>query len=406
MASKFFYALPILLISIAACNSPKTKEKNKTYTNGSFGYDLAFLQKYDSVIVLKKGDAQVIVSPKYQAKVVTSTADGLEGKSFGWINYKLFDGPLDEHINAYGGENRLWLGPEGGKFSLFFPKGAKMEFANWKTPAAFDSEPWTTMEQNETSVKLQKDMQLVNYAGTVLNLLVKRKITILEKAETGNLLQVNLNSKIKWVGYRTENTITNTGNNEWNSTTGMPCIWMLDMFTPSDSTVVIIPYKNGNLPAANTDYFGTIPNERIRYKNNVLFFKVDGKQRGKLGIYPKRAKPVAGSYDWHHQILTITIFDINPIGKYLNQEWRTDKDPFNGDAMNAYNDGPLADGKQLGPFYELESVSTAAFLQPGNSLSHYHNVFHFRGKEKELNEIAKKVFGVTIEEIKKVFNSP
>lgn len=404
MASKFFYALPILLISIIACNNPETKEENKTYTKGSFGYDLAFLKKYDSVIVLKKGDAQIIVSPKYQAKVFTSTADGLPGKSFGWINYKLFDGPLDEHINAYGGENRLWLGPEGGKFSLFFPKGAKMEFANWKTPAALDSEPWTTMEKNETSVKLQKDMQLVNYEGTVMNLLVKRNITILEKAETENLLQVNFNSKVKWVGYRTENTITNTGNNEWNSTTGMPCIWMLDMFTPSDSTVVIIPYKDGNLPAANTDYFGKIPNERIRYKNNVLFFKVDGKQRGKLGIYPERAKPVAGSYDWQDQILTITIFDINSLGKYLNQEWRTDKDPFSGDAMNAYNDGPLADGKQLGPFYELESVSTAAFLQPGNSLTHYHSVFHFRGEKKELNEIAKKVFRVSIEEIKKVFN--
>ena len=403
MASKFFYALPILLISIIACNNPETKEENKTYTKGSFGYDLAFLKKYDSVIVLKKGDAQIIVSPKYQAKVFTSTADGLPGKSFGWINYKLFDGPLDEHINAYGGENRLWLGPEGGKFSLFFPKGAKMEFANWKTPAALDSEPWTTMEKNGTSVKLQKDMQLVNYAGTVLNLLVKRKITILEKSEVGNLLQVNFNSKIKWVGYRTENTITNTGNNEWNSITGMPCIWMLDMFTPSDSTVVIIPYKDGNLPAANTDYFGKIPNERIRYKNNVLFFKVDGKQRGKLGIYPERAKPVAGSYDWRHQILTITLFDVNPLGKYLNQEWRTDKDPFSGDAMNAYNDGPLADGKQLGPFYELESVSTAAFLQPGNSFTHYHSVFHFRGEKKELNEIATKVFGVTIEEIKNVF---
>ncbi len=404
MASKFFYALPILLISFVACNSPETKEENKTYTKGSFGYDLAFLQKYDSVIVLKKGDALLIVSPKYQGKVFTSTADGLPGKSFGWINYKLFDGPLDEHINVYGGENRLWLGPEGAKFSLFFPKGAKMEFANWKTPAALDSEPWTTMGKNETSVKLQKDMQLVNYAGTVLNQLVKRKITILEKAETENLLQVNFNTKIKWVGYQTENTITNSGNNEWNSTTGMPCIWMLDMFTPSDSTVVIIPYMDGNLPIANTDYFGKLPNERIRYKNNVLFFKVDGKQRGKLGIYPERAKPVAGSYDWQQQILTITLFDVNPLGKYLNQEWRTDKKPFSGDAMNAYNDGPLADGKQLGPFYELESVSTAAFLQPGNALTHYHSVFHFRGEKNELNEIAKKVFGVTIEEIKKVFN--
>ena len=406
MASKFIYALPILLLSIASCNSPETKEENKTYTytKGSFGYDLAFLQKYDSVIVLKNGDAQVIVSPKYQAKVFTSTADGLPGKSFGWINYTLFDGPLDEHINAYGGENRLWLGPEGGNFSLFFPKDAKMEFANWKTPAAFDSEPWTWIEKNETSVKLQKDMQLVNYAGTVLNLSVKRKIKLLEKAEMGNLLQVNSNSKIKWVGYRTENTITNTGNNEWNSTTGMPCIWMLDMFTPSDSTVVVIPYKVGNLPPANTDYFGKIPNERIRYKNNVLFFKVDGKQRGKLGIYPEQVKPVAGSYDWEHQILTITLFDVNPSGKYLNQEWRTDKDPFSGDAMNAYNDGPLADGKQLGPFYELESVSTPAFLQPGHSLTHSHSVFHFMGEEKQLNEIAKKVFGVSIEEIKKVFN--
>ena len=35
----------------------------------------------------------------------------------------------------------LWLGPEGGRFSLILPAGgAKMAFANWKTPAGFDTE--------------------------------------------------------------------------------------------------------------------------------------------------------------------------------------------------------------------------------------------------------------------------
>ena len=53
---------------------------------------------------------------------------------------------------------------------------------------------------------------------------------------------------------------------------------------------------------------------------------------------------------------------------YLNQEWNIIKPPFSGDAVNAYNDGPLADGSQMGPFYEIETVSPAAFLKPGESI--------------------------------------
>ena len=400
----------ILSIMIANCSNQSENTKKETannpenYAPGSFGYDLSFLQKYDSIIVLRNGESGVIISPKYQAKVFTSTADDMQGKSFGWINYKAFQGPLDPHINAYGGENRLWLGPEGGKYSLFFPKDSAMEFKNWRTPAAFDSEAWELVSKNNDSAVLKKEMQLTNYAGTVLNLLVNRRIKLLDKRGMENLLQVNTGSDVKWVGYRTENTITNTGSNEWNSTTGMPCIWMLDMFPPSDSTVVVIPYKDGNGLPANTEYFGKIPEDRIHYKNNVLFFKADGKQRGKLGIKPERALPVAGSYDAANQILTIALFDVNPLGKYLNQEWRTDKAPFSGDAVNSYNDGPLADRKQLGPFYELESVSTPAFLPPGHSATHWHSVFHFTGDEKDLDLIAKKVLGTSIETIKTIFH--
>ena len=68
------------------------------------------------------------------------------------------------------------------------------------------------------------------------------------------------------------------------------------------------------------------------------------------GIAPSAAENFAGSFDAKANVLTITFFTINSSEKYLNQEWGTGKPPFSGDAVNAYNDGPLANGNQLGPF--------------------------------------------------------
>ena len=391
-----------------ACNDAADKNNaGKTYPPGSFGYDAQFLQQYDSIVILSAGDAQVIVSPKYQAKVFTSTATGNNGKSFGWINYKAFTAVTDAHMNAYGGENRFWLGPEGGHYSLFFAPKATMEFTNWKTPAPFDTEPWEIISQDEPSVTLHKNMQLTNYAGTSLSIAVERKISLLTAQAIADTLQLPFDTSVKAVGYETVNTLTNGGKQAWNETTGMPCVWMLDMMPPSAQTVIIMPYKT-NVPdtssaVANTGYFGEIPADRIKYVNGVLLFKADGKSRGKLGIGPARAMPVAGSYDAQNQVLTITLFDVDATGHYLNQEWNTAQPPFSGDVVNAYNDGSLADGSQMGPFYELESVSPAAFLPPGQSLTHRHSVFHFTGNEQVLNTISQKILHISLEAIKKAF---
>jgi hypothetical protein len=99
--------------------------------------------------------------------------------------------------------------------------------------------------------------------------------------------------------------------------------------------------------------------------------------------------------------LTVIIFYANPVsGKYLNQEWASKKPPYQGDWVNAYNDGPLADGTHIGPFYELESVSPAAFLKPGDTLSHKHIVVHFTGDEKDLDILAKQTLNLSLEQIK------
>src|SRR5690606_16998009 len=133
----------------------------------------------------------------------------------------------------------------------------------------------------------------------------------------------------------------------------------------------------------------------------VLFFKADGKSRGKLGLSPQRSKSLAGSYDAQNKILTLALFDVDPESIYLNQAWNLEEDPFKGDAINAYNDGPLEDGSQMGPFYELESVSPAALIKPRESLSHDHTVIHLKGDD--LNEIVEQLFGTSIAETTTIF---
>ena len=93
----------------------------------TFRSDLAFLKCHTETIVLldRERDARVAVCPALQGRVMTSTATGDGGLSYGWINYEaIASGELKPHINVYGGEDRFWLGPEGGQFSIFFKKGA------------------------------------------------------------------------------------------------------------------------------------------------------------------------------------------------------------------------------------------------------------------------------------------
>jgi hypothetical protein len=111
-----------------------------------------------------------------------------------------------------------------------------------------------------------------------------------------------------------------------------------------------------------------------------------------------------GSYDSDNKILTLLICRL-PEGKkdYVNSSWEIQKDPFSGDAINSYNDGPLADGTQMGPFYELETSSPAADLKPGESLSHIQYTLHLTGNLQELDKVSHKVLGVSLEEIRKAF---
>jgi hypothetical protein len=379
---------------------------------GSFGADVEFLKKHMDITVLsdKAGQAQVAVSAALQGRVMTSSAAGPKGLSFGWINRELIaSGKKLEHFNPTGGEERFWLGPEGGQFSIYFAKGTAFDLAHWYVPAAIDTEPFEVVSKSAESAKFARKCQLANYSGTKFDVEIGREIKLLAAADVWPKLGVPETAGVKMVAFESVNRITNAGKEAWTKNSGMLSIWILCMFNPSPATTVVVPIKAGTEkdlgPAVNADYFGRVPPERLIVKENVVFFSADGKYRSKIGVNPKRCKPLLGSYDATNKVLTLAQFTFDPSRTdYVNSMWEIQKEPFAGDVANSYNDGPPEPGKKpLGPFYEIESSSPAAALEPGKMLEHVHRTVHLMGPEKDLDAIAKATLGVGLDEIKSAF---
>ena len=378
---------------------------NTSSTEGTFGFDLEFLKKSEpGILVLEdlSGDSKIIISPDLQGRVMTSTAGGDQGISFGWLNYDLLaTRKTAKHMTAFGGEERFWLGPEGGQFSIYFKKGVDFSFENWQVPAEIDSEPFELISATKTEAKLTREMHVENYLGTALDLRVDRGIRLLAKETMNQLLGIKIGKEVKMVGFETANSITNTGKTPWNKTNGMLSIWILSMLNASEKTMVVAPYRQeGEGPVYTDDYFGKVPADRLRHENGVIFFKADAKYRSKIGISPSRALPFIGSYDAQKQVLTVAQFDLpGANSQYVDGKWELQKDPLSGDAVNAYNDG-VNQGTQLGKFYEIESSSPAADLEPGKTLIHHHRTMHFMGPKEDLDQISLKVFGIPVDQIK------
>ena len=374
---------------------------------GTFGFDLQFLKQYHKDLILlgdeSDSGAQIIILPAYQGRVMTSTADGNGGMSFGWINYDLIDSNKEEeHFHAFGGEERFWLGPEGGQFSIFFKKGDPFDFDHWYVPKAIDTEPFILVSSSKMEAIFQREIYLKNYSGFEFNLRVNRHIRLLSKIEIPLLLGFPLPENLQIVGFESNNSITNTGNTPWTKEKGLLSIWILSMFNAGNKTTIAVPYKQGNEndlgKLVTDDYFGKVPVDRLKIKNGVIFLNADANYRSKIGISPKRALPILASFDQINEVLTIAQFSLPEFpADYVNSLWEMQEKPFDGDVVNAYNDG-LIDGKQMGKFYELESSSPAATLNVDESMHHLHRTIHLKGNSNELNEITKTLLGIQLSE--------
>jgi hypothetical protein len=374
----------------------------------TFGDEVAFLKQHTEVVVLhdKAKKAELVVAPAWQGRVMTSTADGEEGASYGWVNRgPIASGILQPHMNVFGGEDRFWIGPEGGQFGLFFAKGAPFDLPHWFTPAPIDTLPYSITRQTKTQVDFEARFSLTNYSGTTFEVKVDRQVRLLTSRQAWHELHLEPLDGGNLVAYQSVNKISNAGSSPWTKETGLLSIWILGQFNPSPGTTIVVPIKAGPEselgPKLTSNYFGEVPTDRLVVKDDVVYFCADGRYRSKIGINPKRSKAVLGSYDADHRVLTIVQFSLpEDATEYVNSLWTIQPHPYAGDAENSYNDGPPSPGaKPLGPFYEMESSSPAAALAPGASRERTHRTIHLSGSRDSLDAVARSVLGVSLAQI-------
>ena len=374
---------------------------------GTFRNDVAFLERHTNVIVLSSDDgrAQIAVTPGYQGRVMTSTASGPDGASYGYLHRPVIEeGKRQPHMTVVGGEDRFWLGPEGGPYALYFAPGTAFDTEHWQVPDAIDWGGWPVAKQTAGEVSFSQPMSLTNYAGSKFDIRVDRTVRLLTRADVTRHMGRDPGD-VDLVAYESDNLITNTGPGAWSPDSGLVSIWILGMLRPGPRTTVVVPYRPGPEstlgPVVNDAYFGAQPPDRMRVGKTAVFFRGDGTRRGKIGMARPRVRNVAGSYDPDRRLLTLVQFTLPdaPNG-YVNSMWARQDQPYRGDVVNSYNDGPLGPNQPpLGPFYEIESSSPAAALAPGSSMRHVHRTVHLQGSGAALDATAKAVLGVSLDDI-------
>src|SRR5687768_11381383 len=169
---KIVTRLPLagLLALLIACNNSSQKQttnvKDTIAAKGSYAYDAEFLKAHTGKIIeLSNGQgAKVLLSADYQGRVMTSTATGDTGISFGWLKYDLIKAKEKKaQFNPVGGEERFWLGPEGGQYSLYFKPGDSFNIAKWQVPAIIDTVVYTVAEADGSKATFTQKAGLKNY---------------------------------------------------------------------------------------------------------------------------------------------------------------------------------------------------------------------------------------------------
>jgi hypothetical protein len=404
MRVSVLFLVIVSLILFFACQSLINKTSAE---KGNYGYDITFLKKELNVVELVNGEARLVVVPKYGGRVMTSSSKGLTGHSNGWINYDLIiSHQTDYYSNPYGGEERLWLGPEGGQFSVFFSKADSAGKGKWRVAPPLDHEEFSIKSITSESIALNKDFEIENRIGNKFKVRLTRTITLLDSIEISINLGFVPGKSVNVVAYQSDNCLKNIGDKAWNKECGTLSIWDLGMLKASPTVTVILPYQHSAERKIFTDYFENIPKDRVKVTGNVVLFRVDGNYRSKIGISSLVAVPCIGSYDAKQKILTVIEYSLSKNQMYVNSLLENQQnDPFSGDAVNSYNDGPHADGSQIGQVYELETSSPAAFLNPGEEITHISRMYHFEGSEEDLDIVSQSLLKVSLKEVKSAFKS-
>jgi hypothetical protein len=359
--------------------------------------------KDDAIVLEGEGGAKVLVSPRLQARIMTTTVGS--AKSVGWVCYpEIAEGETHAGFNNFGGQDRFWIGPEAGDFGIYFEPGAEFDRKVWKVPADFDKGAYRLVEKGPSKVLFERDMAVTNYKGVKFQVKVRREVGLIPSADAAKALGTPIPAGVAYAGSYSDNGMTNTGAEKWKRETGLLNIWILGQFEPGPGTVIIAPFKPGEGPPyRDALYFGKVSESRLKVQGNCILFLADARGEGKFGIPQRRTPGLAGSFDFQKNLLVVVRFDVpaEP-ALYGDSTWvKNQPEPYAGDLFQTYNSNVFGRPDRRYAFYELESVSPSVELEPNGTVRHRHETHCLQGDYATLRALAQKILGVDLDEVRK-----
>ncbi len=377
-------------------------------TQPSFNNDKVLLETQFTPVVLENLQGKLIVLPELQGRAMVGTfkvakEDPFHDKSLGWINRRYLQNKHTDPGAAVGGSTRLWFGSEKGPYAIFFAPGKPQTVPNIRVPDAISMDEYKVVRRSASSVHMQATADILNYSKFVFEVDIQRSISLINEGDLLKALSISSLDTVNAFAYEAHTKIKNVGSADWTAKTGMLSIWDLSAFDPSDNNTVVMPIR-GSLTEP-TAYFNENSTSHYRIMDDIVYYRANAKYMNKIGIPIENTKPVLGSYDSENNLLTIITFSFNPADKYYNNAvWFEDGyEAHKGEAINVFNDGSVDGKPPFGPFYELETSSSARPLKAGETHSHTHKVFHVTGERHTLNQISENLFGVDLATIENVF---
>jgi hypothetical protein len=358
----------------------------------------------------RKRSRRVLCAPTLVGRVLTSTFDGPQGEGLGWVGVDaILKGPVNPVINNFGGEERFWIGPEGSQFGLHFGN-QEQTFANYRVPPAMNSQPYEVLgiSRGADFVVMRAHTHLRNAADTEFDIDVTRTIKIADDCP----YVMGRSGDVDFVGFQSETAVKNVSEHPIRRETGALAAWTPGLFPNGPKTTVIVPFRIhpevGGGEAIRQDYIkdlcedGQMPAHAWRIADQHALLRADGRVRTKIGVGKRHALNRLGSLDVETGLLTLVTFELYPEMDYVAPYWRhlSNHELFDGEAVSVYLDGPAASNRNAGDFYELETLSPALVLGPGESFLHRNRVYHLRGDLADTGAICQLFLKANVNEVK------
>ena len=337
---------------------------------------------------------------------MTSTASGPDGASYGYIHRPVIEeGKRQPHMTVVGGEDRFWLGPEGGPYALYFAPGTAFDTEHWQVPDAIDWGGWPVAKQTAGEVSFSRPMSLTNYAG----------------------FEVRPPRRSHGAAADPRGCDAASGSRPWRRRRRRLRVRQCHhqhrhcRMEPELGSCVHLDSRHAASRAADHGGRAVSPRVPSRRSDRSSTTRILARSHLTACAWGRRrcssvatARAAARS-GWQGRA-SATSPELRPgpssadsraVHAARRPEWLRELDvgacridPYRGDVINSYNDGPLGPGQPpLGPFYEIESSSPAAALAPGSSMRHVHRTVHLQGSGAALDAMSKAVLGVSLDDI-------